>query len=184
MDMKTFKRMLSAHGADFRRWNGVDPSEVEAFMRESGEARAACENERKLDMALGAYRAGVPSGDILNAVEKRLDGGNIVPFPARIGRVSWKVAAGSGIAAAAAFVILISSMTAHAPDIVQEADVEKFSAEIAGTVVEDRESEEILSYIELASVAPQDIHEMDALIDGVVQGDTDPEIWEMFYYGP
>lgn len=184
MDVKTFRRMLSAHGADFRRWDGVDPVEAEAFIRESGEARAACESERKLDMALGAYQAGVPSGDILKAVEQRLDGGNVVPFPAHIGRVSWKMVAGAGIAAAAAFVIFISSMMSNAPVITKAEDIEKFSAEMAGMMFKDGESEEILSYIEVASALPQDTREIDDFIDGVVQSDVDPEIWDMFYYGP
>jgi len=184
MDMKTFKRMLSAHGADFRRWDGVDAAEAEAFMRESGEARAACEAERKLDMALGAYQAGVPSGDILKAVEKRLDGGNVVPFPARMGQVPWKTVAGAGMAAAAAFVIFISSMSANAPVVTRAADVEKFSAEIAETMAKDEESEEVLSYMELAAVMPQDTRKVDDFVDSVVQSDADPEIWDMFYYGP
>lgn len=184
MDMKTFRKMLSAHGADFRKWDGVDPADAEAFMRESAAARAACEDERKLDMALGAYQAGVPGADILKAAEERIDGGNVVPFPAWMGRIPWRTVAGAGMAAAAAFVVLVSSMTATAPVVTKAEEVEKFSAEMAEAIAEDRESEEILSYIDLASVMPQDAQTVDDFIDGMVRDGADPEIWEMFYYGP
>ena len=213
MDLNIFKRKLDAYGADFSRWEGADAGAARVFMATSGEAQALYARAEKLDRMLDAFEVAPPAHAIMGAVNSRISGARVAPFPLRIETPPWKVAVGMGMIAGAVVMLFVFSTMPPAP-FVQETgakiavldsgqeQVDAFISEMASLMDEDVQADEILEAIEVAQGLPASSGEsdvddfLDELYDAgesseteaarsetATDAATDQDIWEMLYPG-
>lgn len=185
MDFKTFKKKLSIHGADFHKWDGVNPSDAENFMKTSGKAQALYKEAQDLDKALDmVVPAAIDETAIIKKAQAQIEEGIVTSFsPLSHQNSEIKTAAGALIACAAA-IILVHSMGMELdqmkpPAAIDTAQVDSFVDELYIMLDEQSQADMLFAYLDHSDNNGSNQEEIDEFLDDVLE-EPEPDIWDMF----
>ncbi len=187
MDMKKFTELLSIHGADFERWEGVDASDAEALVEENEAARIMLHEAEELDETLAAYDVEGPSPELMKNVMRQV---KETPQETNVGRFPSKVfLPAAGLAAVAATVLLMVmsaadiSGTIMPQETVAVASVDSLLNEYGALAEEEIEAQEILGLFEMAENSVSTEDDIDVFLDTILEEEEETDVWKMFMEG-